>query len=121
MTPPLPPTDKHTEGDLIAMMVTIKKYWEVYGEPELRDFAEYVLNLMDTKTHQAVQAFGEKVLEEIEKLPFDCKNCGHRTTLLEAKSRKFLTGMCAQCGADLLFTYMDDVSVITSLMNGDVK
>lgn len=39
---------KHKTGDVMAMMATIQKYWTTAsGEPELKDFAEYMLDLMD--------------------------------------------------------------------------
>ena len=48
---------KHKTGDVIAMMATIQKYWvTASGEPELKDFATYMLDLMDARVGEAAMS-----------------------------------------------------------------
>lgn len=48
---------KHKTGDVMAMMATIKKYWTTAnGEPDLKDFAEYMLDLIEKRVGEAAMS-----------------------------------------------------------------
>jgi hypothetical protein len=48
---------KHKTGDVIAMMATIQKYWTTAsGEPELKEFATFMLDMMDARVGEAAMS-----------------------------------------------------------------
>lgn len=60
---------KHTESDVMAMMATINKYWTTStGDPELKDFAIYMLNLMDEKVNKEAAYARRNEHHQISKL-----------------------------------------------------
>lgn len=65
---------KSTELDVESMIITIRKYWETAsGEPELREFAEYILKLIGSEIETLKDEFIKTLLPKKKKHFFELR------------------------------------------------